>query len=440
MSGEVLYRLITRLLVPLALARILWRSRRNPAYRERWRERLGFAPLDLPPGGLWIHAVSVGEVVAVAPLAERWLERHPTQPLLITTTTPTGAARVGALFGDRARHVYLPFDAPGCIRRFLDRVQPRLLALVETEIWPELLRQCEHRHIPALLLNARLSARSARNYAKWGTFPARVMNRLSTVAAQTAADRQRFEALGVQPGKLMVTGSVKFDLHLGDDVLAQAQTWRARWPGRPAWIAASTHEGEELQVLEAHRLLGAHLEHALLILAPRHPERGERIVTLIKRLGFSVHQRSTLPPGPVNAEVLLVDSIGELLPLFGASDAAFVGGSLVSVGGHNVLEPAALGLPVCFGPHMFNFEAIARQLRESGGGQTIQDAASLAGLIRNWLTHAALRQTCGMCGQQLVADNRGALDRQWALLETAFVRAENTPLTPAFPSSPTKPS
>ncbi len=413
-----LYSLLLYLLLPIALLRLLWRGRRAPAYRRRWGERLGFYGNRPMAAGLWIHAVSVGETQAAAPLIKHFLDQHPDLGVMVTTTTPTGSERLRALFEDRVRHVYVPYDLPLILSRFLDRVRPRLVLVMETEIWPNLLRVCAGRGIPVILGNARLSAASARGYARLGAFARETFARLSLVAAQAEADAQRFIELGVPAERVRVTGSIKFDLRQPASLEDKAEATRRLWGSdRPVWVAGSTHEGEEEPLLAAHRRIREALPQALLVLVPRHPERFDRVAALAARQGMPAVRRSSgVVCGPKEA-VFLGDTMGELPVLIAAADAAFIGGSLVPVGGHNLLEAAAVGVPVAIGPHAFNFAAITRLLVEEDAAVQVADAEALIPVMIDWLSDAATRARIGEQGRQVVARNRGALERLLALVE-----------------------
>ncbi len=413
-----LYTLLIHAALPAVLARLLWRSRKAPAYRRRWGERFGQVPRRPAPGGVWIHAVSVGEVQAIAPLVRRLQERHPDLAITLTTTTPTGSDQVRRLFGDSVAHSYMPYDLPRFLERFLQAVRPRYFLMVETEVWPNLLRACRAAGVYSLLANGRLSERSLRGYRRLGGFSRRVFAGIDQVAAQTEDDARRFVEAGVPAGRVSVTGSIKFDIDIPASVREQVEVMRRNWGGRPVWIAASTHEGEDEVVLVAHSRLLRVMPDALLILVPRHPERFGRVALQAVRLGFPVIRRSDGSlPGPEHS-VYLGDTMGELPVLLGASDAAFMGGSLSRIGGHNMLEAAAQGVPVCFGPHVFNFALIARMLIECGAALEVGDAEELAGVMSHWLSDASLRASAGEAGRHMVAQNRGALDRLYGLLES----------------------
>ncbi|WP_457671735.1 lipid IV(A) 3-deoxy-D-manno-octulosonic acid transferase [Thiolapillus sp.] len=419
-----LYTLALYLLLPGVVARLLWRSIKSPGYRQRWKERFGLLPHAPAPGGIWIHAVSVGEVQAVEPLVRYLRERHPSLPLVITTSTPTGSERVRLLFGDTVFHVYCPYDLPVAVRRFLDRVKPRLLIMVETEIWPNLLALCARQGVPSLLANGRLSARSARGYARLGGFSRRVFAGISAVAAQSRADAQRFIELGVPQQRVRVSGSIKFDMRIPASVQEQIQVLRRTWGDRPVWVAASTHEGEDEQVLAAHRMILEEAPSALLVLVPRHPERFDKVAALAQRRGFQVVRRSREQPCGEGTQVFLGDTMGELPVFLGGADVAFIGGSLVRVGGHNMLEAAAQGVPVLFGPHVFNFSGIAHLLRDREAGVMVQDSDALGRQVAAWLQDASERSRIGENGRQVVEENRGALQRLTALVEVFLPGSE----------------
>ncbi|MCB1759319.1 MAG: lipid IV(A) 3-deoxy-D-manno-octulosonic acid transferase [Gammaproteobacteria bacterium] len=411
------YTFLLYLSLPLVLLRLLWRSIRAPAYRRRWGERFGrFAP-PAEGGGLWIHAVSVGEAQAAAPLIRQLLDEHPSLPLVVTTTTPTGSERVRSLFPERVFHVYLPYDIPFALNGFLCRVRPRMLVMMETEVWPNLLAHCHNAGITTILANARMSAGSARGYARFGRFARETFARITLVAAQSEADAGRFSVLGVADSAVVVTGSIKFDIRIPASLRERSEAVRRAWGDRPVWLAASTHEGEDEQILEAHHRLLQWDPRVLLVLVPRHPERFERVAQLCQRLGFEIARRSLAEAVSAQTQVFLGDTMGELTLFIGASDLAFVGGSLVPVGGHNLLEPAAFGVPVLIGPHMFNFAEISRMMLTAGAAVQIESSTQLSTRAREWLENASLRAEAGECGRTLVARNRGALERLYALIE-----------------------
>ena len=382
---RLLYTALLLLLTPLALLRLWLRGKGNPDYRQRWGERLGLVPVLTEKKRLWVHAVSVGEAIAAAPLVRAWRVAHPDWAVLVTTTTPTGSAQVRRQFGDSVEHCYLPFDLPWMVAMFLRRSRPTLAVVMETEIWPNLYAGAQHRGVPLLLANARLSDKSFKAYAclRWLVGP--TLRRVALVAARGAQDAERFVALGAAASQVEALGNLKFDIERSPTVVAAGQAWR-EWlgRGRPVWIAASTHPGEEEQVLTAHR----QLPQALLVLVPRHPERADAVAAAVEAAGLQVLRRSRLAPAPAlpaadipapsSGCVLLVDTLGELMNFYAASDLAYVGGSLVPNGGHNPLEPLVLGLPVLSGPQVFNFREVYAEL-QALPAVTMVDSAEILG-------------------------------------------------------------
>ncbi|MCU7937606.1 MAG: lipid IV(A) 3-deoxy-D-manno-octulosonic acid transferase [Candidatus Thiodiazotropha sp. (ex Dulcina madagascariensis)] len=413
-----LYTLLFTLLVPVYLLRLYWRSLRAPAYRKRWLERFGVFESPGKQQGIWVHAVSVGEVQAMAPLIVRLMDRYPGMPLLITTTTPTGADRVQALFGDEVEHRYAPIDLPWVVNRFLTAFRPRLLILVETEIWPNLIHYAKCEGVPTLLANARLSVRSAQGYHRLARLTREALQNLTLIAPHAEADAERFHTLGARPEKIEVTGSIKFDIHLPGSLLERADVMCREWGAqRPVWLAASTHEGEDEQILEAHTAVRRTIPDALLVLVPRHPERFERVAQLVEAAGFLLVRRSQQRACEEETGVFLGDTMGELTLFMGASDAAFIGGSLVPHGGHNMLEAAAQGVAVVFGPYMFNFSEISELFLQHQAAIQVDSADALATQIIHWLSDASERSRVGEAGRELVEQNRGALDRLVRLVE-----------------------
>ena len=407
-----LYSLLVAVALPFALIRLFWRSRRTPAYREHWQQRLARFGDERPRAHIWIHAVSFGEVQAAQPLIEHLLRQHPTKPILVTTTTPTGKQRLHSLFPERVTHLYTPYDLYSIMARFLDRVSPHLVIVMETEIWPNMLRACEERGIDVVLANARLSERSARGYARLGKFTRTTLSRFTAISAQSEADARRFRALGANKSRVRVTGSIKFDTRLPSSLLDKTEVLRRLWgTHRSVWVAASTHEGEDEQVLDAHRAVLRQCPSALLVLVPRHPERFDRVAALVKKQGFDLARRSLREPCSTATQVYLGDTMGELPVLLSAADAAFIGGSLVPVGGHNLLEAAAVGVPAAIGPHVFNFTNITRLLIEQQAAVQIENSATLGAQMVDWLGNAAERARVGENGLRVIELNRGALER-----------------------------
>ncbi|MBK1692925.1 3-deoxy-D-manno-octulosonic acid transferase [Ectothiorhodospira mobilis] len=406
------YTWLLRLLLPVLLLRLLWRGRRQPAYRRRLGERLGFAPrLEPRARRLWVHAVSVGEVIAAVPLIRAWQARFPEDAVLVTTTTPTGMEEVRRRLGGAVDHRYLPLDLPGAVRRFLGRCPADRLLVMETELWPNLYRACRRRGVPVMLVNARLSARSCRGYARLRPLLRATLADAALIAARGPEDAGRFRALGAPPGRVGVAGNIKYDLTLSAAVRQAARDLRRALGPRPVWIAASTHEGEEERVLEAHARLRRRRPDALLILVPRHPERFDAVARLCQGAGWSMMRRSAGGLPGAEAAVWLGDTMGELATLCGAADGAFLGGSLVPVGGHNPLEPAAHGVPVITGPHVFNFEAVYADLEAAGGVRRVADATELAGALVALLGDAAARSALAAGATRVLEGNRGVVAR-----------------------------
>lgn len=410
---RLLYTAVLYLVVPLVVARLLWQGFRRHIYRDRISERFGVgAHVEFGQGCLWIHAASVGEVQAAAPIVRALASRYPGEKILVTTTTPTGAQRTVETFGDAVVHRYLPFDLPWMMARYLERVRPRVVIIMETEIWPNLMALCRAREVPVVLANARLSERSASRYRMFRRLYAPLFQGVAAIAAQSGKDAVRLASLGAPPECIDVTGNTKFDLSIPADLRENAAALRRTWGAtRKVWIAASTHRGEESQVLAAFEQVHDRLPESLLILVPRHPERFPETEALVRRCGFTSVLRSQRPTDCSKTQVYIGDTMGELLLLYAAADVAFVGGSLVKVGGHNVLEPAALGVPVLLGPHQFNFTEISRQLVEVGGAETISDAAHLARSVIRHLEDEDLRSNAGEKGRAFVKSGRGAWER-----------------------------
>lgn len=387
-----LYSLLLLGLLPLALARLWWKGRGNPDYRRRWGERLGFVPVLPERQRLWLHAVSVGETIAAAPLLRAWQAAHSDWALLVTTTTPTGSAQVRRMFGNSVEHCYLPFDLPWLVAMFLRRSRPSLAIVMETEIWPNLYACAQRRGLPLIMANARLSDQSFKAYQRLRWLVAPTLQRVALIAARGREDAERFVALGAATRQVEALGNLKFDLERSPQVVAAGRAWRD-WlgSGRPVWIAASTHPGEEEQVLAAHRRLLEQQPQALLVLAPRHPERAESVLATVQAAGLQPLRRSELSPAlqlpapglppPGAGAVLVVDTLGELMTFYAASDIAYVGGSLVPNGGHNPLEPLVLGLPVLSGPQVFNFREVYAELQALDAVTLVDSAGALGRAI-----------------------------------------------------------
>jgi 3-deoxy-D-manno-octulosonic-acid transferase len=411
------YVLLSWLLAPAFVGHLLWRSLRQPSYRRRLPERFGLGFRPLPRPSIVIHAVSVGEVTAGVPMVRALQRRYPQVPIVVTTMTPTGSQRARDLLGDSVVHSYVPYDSTGAVRRFFRWARPMLAIILETEIWPNLYRACGERSIPLVLANARVSVKSQRRYRVLFGLIRDTLSHGIVIGAQSPGDADRFRELGASPERTHVTGNIKFDFDLPAEVPARGIEFRKRHAGaRPVWIAASTHEGEEEIALEAHRQLLRLHPNVLLLLVPRHPERFESVAGLLRRLNMPFTSRSSEETCGVDSQVFLGDSMGELTAFYAASDVAFVGGSLVPIGGHNLLEPAALGLPVLTGPYTFNSPDIAELLVEQGAAEIVRSAGDLSLNIARLLGNEAKRRRIGSAAHKAVEENRGALDRLLSLV------------------------
>jgi 3-deoxy-D-manno-octulosonic-acid transferase len=412
----VIFRFTAYLLAPFYLAALLWRGRRESGYWRGFDQRFGLgAPLPSP---VWLHAASVGEVQAAAILVAALRQRDAQLPLLVTATTAAGLARARTLFAPCGITVrYAPLDLPGSVRRFVQRVRPRLAIVLETEIWPNLFAACATARVPLVLASARLSERSARRYRWLGSALRRAVAAVVQVAAQTPADALRFAALGVPAARIAVTGNLKADLPVPDSALANGRRLRAQLaPNRPVWVAGSTHELEEQQVLAAHCAVRAVHPTALLVLVPRHPRRFEAVAEWLRREQVGFARQSRADAVTAATQVLLVDAMGLLLDFYAAGDVAFVGGSLVRVGGHNLLEPAALGRPILTGPDHANAREVLQALLAAQGLRVVRDGTELGRAVSELLADADVRQRMGAQALQVVAQGRGACARVLALL------------------------
>jgi 3-deoxy-D-manno-octulosonic-acid transferase len=414
---RILYVLLTYLLAPIVIAMEAWQELCNAAYRGRLRQRLGFVAPQPRANTVWVHAVSVGEVQAAAALIRELQARHPGLDIVVTTATPTGAQRARALFKDGVRHCYLPYDLPGAVGRFLGRIQPRVAVILETEIWPTLYHALGRRHIPLVLASARLSARSVDRYRRMPSLLKETLSHGILIGAQTPVDAERFLDIGAPADRVRVTGNVKFDLEIPPAAIDAGHEFRARCAtGRPVWIAGSTHEGEEEAVLAAHLRVRERHPDALLLLVPRHPQRFEAVRALLRRRGVGFAQRSAGEAPAATQSVFLVDTLGELQMFYAAADVAFVAGSLVPVGGHSLLEPAVLGLPMLSGPHTHNAQEVADLFEQCGALLIVRSPDELAARIGGWFDDPARARADGERGRQAVAQSRGAVGRIVAMV------------------------
>ncbi len=412
------YTLLMYLVTPLMMLRLLLRVRYHSHDRRRYLERFGiFSVSSQLCGCLWVHAVSMGEVNAVASLVRALQERYPKIPLVLTTVTSTGSAQVRQLFGDEVFHVYLPYDLPFAVRGFLKRLRPCLGLIVETEIWPNLYFACHRQAVALMIVNARLSERSLRSYRPFVALLRSVLRGVY-IAAQSRLDAARYRYLGAESSRVIVSGNLKFDMPLPCAAVHKGEVLRQQWGvKRPVWMAASTHDGEESLVLAAHRKVLERQPDSLLLLAARHPERFRLVEQMARDAGFSVATRA-LHGLPGNGhQVFIINSMGELMPFYAASQLAFVGGSLVQIGGHNVLEPAALSKPFLVGPYTFNFREIVSVLIEKRGGRQVDDGVHLVGEVCRLLADRAQREHMGRCARNVFDSQRGAVDRVMGLVD-----------------------
>lgn len=421
--NRAFYNFAFYLLLPIIVLRLLWRALflPAPAYAKRWGERLGFVDHALEGRSeqrwIWVHAASVGESVAISPLVLKLRKERPEWGIVVTTMTPTGSERVEELFGHDVCHVYAPYDYAGAVKRFLKSFKPALVILVETELWPNLVYYSKRSGANVMVANARLSEKSYRGYEKFAALGKPMLQQIDCIAAQAENDAARFRRLGVSDANIRVTGSIKFDIAVPDSLVQEAEAMSARIETkRPVWIAASTREGEDDKVLEALKRVQQALPDVLLVLVPRHPERFNSAEKLCEKHQLRVVRRSSKNNVDALTPVFLGDSMGELLVYYSLAQVAFVGGSLVNTGCHNVLEPAAMGLPVLTGPSQFNFQTICEQLSEYGALQTVVDEKALAEAVVNLFNDTQKLQQMGDAGRQAVAANRGALLRIYALV------------------------
>jgi 3-deoxy-D-manno-octulosonic-acid transferase len=403
----MLYRLALLLAAALIPLRLLWRGRRERGYWQHWGERLALGPAAVT-GALWVHAVSVGEMRAAQPLINALRTAHPDVPVLLTCMTPTGRATAESLYGGFARIVYLPYDYAGSMRRFMRRQRPRVGILMETELWPNLIHAAAQAGVPLVLANARLSQRSARGYARLPALTRACLQRIAVVAAQTDADAARLEKLGAASPQ--VAGNLKFDIAPPPAQLERGAAWRQRWGQRPVLLAASTREGEEAPLLRAFAATAP--AEVLLVLVPRHPQRFDEVAGLIEAAGLPYQRRGTLE-GELKPQtrVLLGDSLGELFAYYAACDVAFVGGSLMPLGGQNLIEAASVGRPVLVGPHTFNFEEATRLAIEAGAARRVNDAEALMTNALKLLNDTLARARMSEAGLAFAARHRGAAVR-----------------------------
>jgi 3-deoxy-D-manno-octulosonic-acid transferase len=406
------------LLIPFIFVRLIWRSLKAPAYRYRWGERFGFYNRKFACNVIWFHAVSVGEVEALFPLVRNIQRQHPDAKLLITTTTPTGSARVKAVMQDSVEHVYLPYDVPCAVNRFVRRFKPRIAVIMETEIWPNLFACCGRNKVPLYIINARLSEKSAGGYQKIPALISPALAQVKLIAAQTQDDARRFVAIGAKVDTVRTLGNIKFDVDVSSDIIEQGLRLKADlFGGRFVWLIASTHKDEEAIFFEIYKKIKPIVPGLLLVIVPRHPERFGEVKKLCEQHQLVVVTRTSDEVCDSHVDVYLADTMGELKMLYAAADVAFVGGSMVPVGGHNILEALAVGTPVLFGPYMANFKEIAQGVLRHNAAMQCQDKDEIISAIGHLYADVGYRQSLAEKGRAFIRQNQGAVTRILGILQ-----------------------
>jgi 3-deoxy-D-manno-octulosonic-acid transferase len=412
-----LYSLLFYSAIPLIISRLWWRSLRNPTYRQRIFERFGFYTKSYQKNVIWFHAVSVGESEAIFPLIRLIQMRQPQTQILITTTTPTGSARVKAVLGDSVQHVYLPYDFPDVVARFLKTFKPKIAVIVETEIWANLFHACAKNQIPLYLINARLSEKSVRGYQKIPSLVLPALNAITKIAAQTETDKTRFIQIGAMPENVQNLGNIKFDLTIDSEILSQGHIFKNQISkNRFVFLAASTHDGEEVLLFDAYKNLKKHIPELMLVIAPRHPERFATVENLAQTANLKLVTRTSTQPCENDTDVFLIDTLGELKLFYATADLAFVGGSFAPIGGHNVLEPAAVGVPVLFGLEMQNFALIAEKMLIGNAAIQCENVKKLESKIIELYRQPELRNLLVSNAKNFVAQNQGATEQIYEML------------------------
>ncbi|WMY96566.1 MAG: lipid IV(A) 3-deoxy-D-manno-octulosonic acid transferase [Arsenophonus sp.] len=414
-----LYQILIYLIQPIILFRLLWNAYKYPAYLKRWKERYGFCNGKVIQGGILLHSVSVGETLAAFPLVKALRHHYPDLPITITTMTPTGSERVLSEFGNNVYHVYLPYDLIGSVVRFINQVNPQLTIIMEKELWPNLIIKLRQRKIPLIIANARMSEKSAINYQKLGCFIKILLQKITLIAVQNKEDGERFIQLGLPRKKLSVIGNLKFDINITPELATKTIILRRKWSllHRQVWIASSTHEGEESIILAAHIQLLKKFPNLLLILVPRHPERFKHSKELIKKTKLNYISKSKNSVPDANTQIIIGDTMGELMLLYSIADLAFIGGSLVKQGGHNPLEAAVHSIPILMGPHTFNFKDICNSLKKLNGLITVNNTQSLIVTISNLLENKTVRLYHGHQAAEILYKNQGVSEKLIKLLK-----------------------
>ncbi len=429
--SRLLYSLFYYSLTPLLFLRLLIKHRKSSGYKDqrqdlRLAERFGvFSAPDFTTQPIWFHTVSVGEFIAALPLIKKLRQQYPQYPLLITCTTTTGSAQICKTFTDEIKagkifHIYLPYDLPGAMQRFLQQTRPCLGLIMETEIWPNLLHTAQHLAIPVWLLNARMSERSAKGYSRFPHLTKTALQQFTGIAAQNAMDAARLKELGAAADSLHITGSIKFDLNINQQNLQDGQALRKQlhWQDKKVLIAASTHKGEDEILLRVYQQLKMKHENLVMIIVPRHPERFQAVAQLLNSTELNIAQRSQMNDRvQLPIDILLGDSMGEMMLFYACADIVFMGGTLVATGGHNILEPAALGRAIVYGPHMFNFTAINELFLHYDAACQVNDEVALEQTLEALLADNKLAEAMADRAKDLMAQNAGALDKILTLLQ-----------------------
>jgi 3-deoxy-D-manno-octulosonic-acid transferase len=410
---RLVYSILVAICIPFVLAKLLWRGLKAPEYRQRRLERLGFFAAPQQAQNIWVHAVSVGEVLAAEPIIRELLKRYPKQTITVTCMTPTSSALLSKLFpNNEVFHVYAPYDFPLFVKAFLRRIRPRLVIIMETELWPNMIHYSRLQGCPVILANARLSERSANGYRKLLPAVGWLLQELTLVLCQFQNDADRFRSLGIADQKIKVTGSLKYDIVLAADLAEQSSFIRSElMENQLVWVAASTHEGEDEIVLAVHQRLKKIIPSLVLVLVPRHPERFQSAFVQSKALGFNTYRYSKCEHIKPDADVYVLDTMGKLMAFYTASDLVFIGGSFVEVGGHNPIEPGALGKPMFIGPHYFNFEVICKQFEQAGALEIVADQGALVESMSNMLLGKVDAAEVGNKALDVVTQGRGAVAR-----------------------------
>lgn len=414
MLVRVFYTLLLALAAPLLLWGLYRTKPGKPHFGARWKEHFGFTPrLATTTAPIWIHAASVGEAIAIVPVIKALKQAYPEQAIVVTTTTSTGAEQVAKL-GELVEHRYMPIDFAWCVRGFLKAIKPKLFLIVEKELWLNTLMCVHQQKIPTIIVNARLSERSAKRYQSFSFFTHQLLNKIDKILCLHDDDAQRFIAIGAQQHQIAVTGSIKYDITIANTVFEHAQNLRQQLGAqRPIFVAASTHQGEDEQVLDAYQAVLQQYPDAMVIIVPRHPQRFDSVAKLAIERGLMVHRRTDTTPIKANTQLYLADTMGEMLVMLATADVTFMGGSLVGekVGGHNLLEPAAVAKPAITGPSFYNFEDITQQLLAAGAIEICQNSHQLAQQLVTLFNDPERQRHMGVQGQRIVIENQGAVNK-----------------------------